>query len=324
MWKSVRNVLASSCAFVLFGTVGPDDCVPSGGGPDAGVVPDAPPITGHAIKTVFVIVLENQNWSTVKGSSQAPYIRSLLSSASHAEAYKTPSGNHPSEPNYLWLVGGTNFGVTNDADPSSNHIASDANLGFLMKNAGVTWRSYQEDIDGTSCPLSSSGNYAAKHNPFVFFDDLTGGQNPSDPYCIAHNRPYPELASDLAAGTVARFNFITPNMCHDMHNLCAPTLNQIRQGDDWLAAEVPKILASSAYQDGGALFIVWDEGFLDSDGPIGMIVLSPLAKGGGYSNSIAYTHSSTLRTFEEILGVAPDLGGAASSNSLSDLFQTYP
>src|SRR5258708_2188774 len=129
MWKSVRNVLASSCAFVLFGTVGPDDCTPGPGSPDAGV-PDAAPVTEPAIKPFFVTLLENQNWSTVKGSSSAPYIRSLLPQASHAEAYKTPTSNHPSEPNYLWLVGGTNFGVTSDADPATNHIASDANLGF--------------------------------------------------------------------------------------------------------------------------------------------------------------------------------------------------
>jgi hypothetical protein len=321
MWKSVRNVLASSCAFVLFGSVGPDDCVPGPGTPDAPPAVDARPVVGHTIKTVFVILMENQNWSTIKSSSSAPYIRGLLSSAAHAENYSTPAGNHPSEPNYLWLVGGTNFGVTNDNDPAQNHIASDANLGYLMNQAGVTWKSYQEDIDGTSCPLVSSGNFAAKHDPFLFFDDLTGNQDPNDPSCIAHNRPYGELAGDLSSGQVARFNFITPDLCHDMHNLCSTSM--IKQGDDWLAAEVPKILASQAYQNDGALFIVWDEGFLDSDGPVGMIVLSPLAK-AGYSNSIAYTHSSTLRTFEDILGLQPDLGGAATAPSLADLFQTYP
>src|SRR5262245_53038496 len=126
MWKSVRNMLASSCAFLVFGTVGADDCTPGGGGgtPDAAV--DAPPATGHSIKTIFVILLENQNWSTIKSSGSAPYIRNtLLPMASHAENYKTPPGLHPSEPNYIWLVAGTNFGITNDDDPARNHITSD-------------------------------------------------------------------------------------------------------------------------------------------------------------------------------------------------------
>jgi hypothetical protein len=288
-------------------------------------MPDAPPAPPPGnIQTIFVILLENRNWSQIKGSSSAPYINnSLLPIASHAEGYYNPPSDHPSEPNYLWLVGGQNFGVTDDSDPVTNHISSDANLGHLLDSAGISWRSYQENISGTSCPLTSSGLYAAKHNPFVFFDDLTGNQNSGDAACIAHNRPYTELAGDLTRGSVARFNFITPNLCNDMHNTCAPLSNQIKQGDTWLSTEVPKILASSAYRNGGALFIVWDEA-ATGDGPIGMLALSPAAKGGGYSNTIRYSHSSMLRTFEEILGVSPLLGDAANASSLSDLFATYP
>jgi hypothetical protein len=91
---------------------------------------------------------------------------------------------------------------------------------------------------------------------------------------------------------------------------------------------VPLILHSQAYKKGGALFIAWDEGS-DSgdgskDGPIGLLVLSSVAKGHGYANSIHYTHSSTLRTLEEIFGVKPLLGGAAHATDLSNLFATFP
>src|SRR5262249_23619792 len=150
--------------------------------------------------------------------------------------YYNPPTLHPSEPNYLWLVGGQDFGVGDDADPVTNHIASHAHLAYLLDQAGIAWRSYQEDVSGTTCPLRSSGNYAAKHNPFVFCDDETGGVSASDANCRAHNRPYSELAGDLDAGRVARFNFITPNLCNDMHDSCAPTSNRIKQGDTWLAA----------------------------------------------------------------------------------------
>src|SRR6185437_149706 len=71
--------------------------------------------------------------------------------------------------------------------------------------------------------------------------------------------------------------------------------------------------------NGGAIFITWDEGVGD-DGPIGMIVLSPLARGGGYFNNIHYTHGSTLRTLQEIFGVGPLLNDATNSIDLSDLF----
>ena len=146
----------------------------------------------------------------------------------------------------------------------------------------------------------------------VFFDDVTDSNNLNSQYCISHIRPYSELASDLENNTVARYNFITPNLCNDMHD-CG-----VEAGDAWLSREVPKILASQTYQNGGAIFITWDEGEGD-DGPIGMIVLSPLAK-RNYSNSTRYTHSSTLRTIQEIFGVTPFLGDAANATDLSDLF----
>src|SRR4029077_1766368 len=109
----------------------------------------------------------------------------------------------------------------------------------------------------------------------------------------------------------------------DMHNSCDPLNDPAKQGDNWLSTEVPKILASSAYANNGALFITWDSGE-SSAGPIGMIVLSPRAEGGGYSNGIHYTHSSTLRTIEEIFGVTPLLGDAANATDLRDLFASFP
>src|SRR5438046_1152078 len=138
--------------------------------------------------------------------------------------------------------------------------------------------------------------------------------NPNAPRCLQHVRPYSEFLTDLANNTVARYNFITPHLCHDMHNTCAPLNDPVLQGDTWLSTEVPKILASQAYRNNGVLFITWDEG--DSvDGPIGMIVLSPKGKGAGYSNTIAYDHSSTLRTVQEIFGVTP-LTGADRADDL--------
>jgi hypothetical protein len=75
-------------------------------------------------------------------------------------------------------------------------------------------------------------------------------------------------------------------------------------------------------KDGATVLITWDEGEL-GDGPIGMIVLGNNAK-VGYMNAIHYDHSSTLRTVQEIMGVSPFLGGAATATDLSDLFTHLP
>jgi phospholipase C len=277
-------------------------------------------------------MMENQNWNTsVAGnftSSNAPYImNTIIPSGATANNYEMANSG-PSEPNYKWIEAGSDFNQTTDDDPSpSNSSSTTQHLATYLNNAGISWKAYIENIDGAECPLVSSlnslgsattigggsANYYAKHNPFVFFDDLTNNLSPTSATCISHIRPYSELATDLAKGTVARYNFISPNGTDDMHD------TDIKTGDTWLSQNVPAILGSSAYQNNGALIIMWDESANDS-GTLPFFVLSPLVKSAGYSNSIKYSHSSTLLTLQEIFGVGPCLADACNATDLSDLF----
>jgi acid phosphatase len=267
------------------------------------------------IHTIFIMVFENKDWSEIIGNTNAPYINSLLPMASYCQQYYTPPGNHPSEPNYLWLEAGTNFGIFDDNPPAINSQNTTNHFVTLLQNAGISWKTYQEGIPGTPLALSLiDTNYDPKHDPFVFFDDVTGTNDPYNAYGITHVRPFSELAGDLASNTAARYNFITPTLCNDSHD-CS-----ITQSDLWLSQNLPLILASQAYSNNGAIFITWDEGDGDNDGPLGMIVLSPLGRGGGYRNNIHYDHASTLRTFQEIFHVYPLLNAAADATDLSDLF----
>jgi hypothetical protein len=296
-----------------------------GGGTDSGNPPVESGGGAGPIKTVFLILMENHNWSDIKGSSSAPYINSLLSNGAHAENYfDNPKAVHPSEPNYIWLESGDNQGITSDSDPATNLLTGVPHLVQQLSNAGVTWRAYVENITAGSCPITSSGLFAAKHTPMLFFSDIVGNPpSTTSAPCVAGVKPYTQLASDLSAGMTAQYNFITPNLCDDMHNNtgCA-TSDAIKNGDTWLSTEVPRIMASSAYTNNGAIFITWDESE-GGEAPIGMIVLSPKAK-VGYSNSIKYFHSSMLRTAQEVFGVTPLLGDAANQPNLSDLFTSYP
>ncbi|HVA97161.1 MAG TPA: alkaline phosphatase family protein [Candidatus Acidoferrales bacterium] len=265
------------------------------------------------IQHVFIIAEENHNWAAIKGSSSAPYInKTLLPMGAHAEQYYNPPGNHPSAPNYVWLEAGAAVAGQSDCSPDSANCRSSAkHLTDLLDAAGITWKEYAEDTNGKSCILNFSGA-DVNHVPFSYFNDVTNNGNANSSNCISHERPYSELAAALQNNTVPRYTFITPNVNDDMHN------GTIQQADTWLSQQVPKILNSQAYKTNGVLFIIWDEGE-GGDGPIGMIVLSPLAK-KNYSNSIHYDHSSTLKTIEEIFGVTPLLGGAAKATDLSDLF----
>ncbi len=264
------------------------------------------------LKTVFIIVMENKSWSQVKDPAVAPYLNNtLLPQSSYANQYFTPAGLTASLPNYLWLEAGDHLGILENTSPRLGHQATTDHLVTYLNNKGLSWKSYQEDISGTVCPLIREGNYVPRHNAMVYFDDVTGDTN----YCLAHIRPFTELAGDLNNNTVGRYNFITPNLCNDSHDC------PISTGDAWLSNVIPMIMNSQAYKDNGVIFLTWDEGSGASlEGPIGMVVTSPVGKGGGYNNNIRYTHSSTLRTLQEIFGVTPFLRDAGNSNDLSDLF----
>ncbi len=279
--------------------------------------------SSHSVKTLFVIVMENQDWSSVVGSPSAPYVNgTLLPRFAHAEAFRN-GGLHPSLPNYVVLEAGDALGVASDASPPDVPLPVSCHLVTWLEATGLSWKAYQEGIDGATCPIADVGRYAVRHDPFVYFEDVSGSPpSPSGRRCIDHVRPYAELSGDLQSGAVARYNFITPDLCDDGHDRCAPWNDPVRQADAWLERELPPILASRAWQDGGAVLITWDEPS-SGDRPIGMIVVSPLAK-PGYAGSLPYSHASTLRTVQEVLGVEPLLRGAATATSLSDLFTAYP
>jgi hypothetical protein len=190
-------------------------------------------------------------------------------------------------------------------------------------------------------------NYAPKHNPMVFFTDTNGGNNLTPANRLSQNyAPLQQLAFDLADDHVADYNWITPDQYNEMHSGLTGGFagvtgdaSNIKAGDNTVSRLVPLIMSSKAYKDGGAIILWWDESESDGesndnadnfDHTIGEIVISNLAhpnvEGLPYASSIDYTHSSDLRTMQQIFhvrakgGPSPYLGDAANANDLSDLF----
>jgi len=191
-------------------------------------------------------------------------------------------------------------------------------------------------------------NYAVKHNGMPFFPDTSGGDNATTTNPLSHNyAPLQQLAFDLANDCVAEYNWITPDQFNEMHSgltggfagLTGDAAN-IKAGDNTVSRLVPLIMASRAYKDGGVIILWWDES--EDDGApndngddfnhtIGEIIISPLAhrnvNGLPYASSVNFSHSSDLRTMQEIFhvkatgGSSPFLGDAANATDLSDLFR---
>ncbi len=171
-------------------------------------------------------------------------------------------------------------------------------------------------------------NYAAKHDPQVFFTDTNG---PSSTY---HYAPLQQLSTDLANNTVARYNWITPDQYNDMHSSLSGGFTYhgvsytgdqaaIAEGDNFLSIVVPEIEASQAFKNDGAIVLWWDEteGGDTAQYTIPEIVISPDALGNAFASSELYTHASDLLTMGEIFHLGQCLGASCSANDLSALFQ---
>jgi phospholipase C len=268
--------------------------------------------------TVFTIVMENHSRHDILGNHHAPYINRLAKKNAVALGYHDPYV-HPSEANYLWMVSGQNFGVLDDGDPESHHLDSTSHIADQLEAAGLTWKTYQESM-GHPCGRVSHGRYAAKHDPFVFFTDVNGWDGSvfqRSQRCIDHVVDYSQLDTDIANNQLPRYVFITPNLDHDMHD------GSIYEGDAWLTRELPKILATSAYQNGGAIFLLWDEGsgLPASDDPL-LMLISPNAK-AGLRSRVDYDTSSYLKTVQGLLGLPALPCGAATVPvpSMDDLLE---
>jgi phosphatidylinositol-3-phosphatase len=331
----------------------------------------SPPI-GH----VFIVMLENENASTTFGpNSPAPYLsKTLRNKGVFIPGYYGVT--HLSLGNYVALVSGQGSNPQTQADCQAYndfqlvgmgadgqalgqgcvYPTSVRTLANQLTATGFTWRGYMEDMgndptrESATCghpPLNSpdptqnaspTDQYAARHNPFVYFHSIIDNAN----YCAARDVPLSRLPGDLANGRVRNLSFITPDLCHDGHDAtCADGgPGGLPAANDFLREWVPQIMKSQAFKQDGLLLITFDEaeaegGQADATaccneaqfpntpnnggpvqgrggGRVGAVALSPFIA-GGTTTTHAYNHFSTLRTIEGLFSL-PFLGYANSPN----------
>jgi hypothetical protein len=339
-----------------------------------GATAATPPVTAAspasprpAVRHVFVVNLENKGFDETFGpASQAPYLsKELRAQGQLMTQYYGVA--HNSLPNYIAQISGQGPNSQTQADcpaytefTGAGSVAPDQAVGQgcvypstvrtvadQLTEKGLTWKGYLEDM-GTPCrhPALNSPDdtqkakvgdqYAARHNPFVYFHSITDSTA-----CATNNVDLAALPHDLAsARTTANLTYITPNLCNDAHD--SPCVDGrpggLATADQWLRTWMPKILASPAFKKDGLLVVTFDEADTETadgaaaccgEGPgpnsplpgidglgggrTGSVVVSRFIAPGSFNNT-AYNHYSLLRTVEDLFALAP-LGYAADARS---------
>jgi phosphatidylinositol-3-phosphatase len=296
------EVTAKAALFAVLAALALAGCGGGASGTTQGPVqstPSPPARThgGHPAH-IAVILMENEEYGSIIGSSSTPYINSLAKRYALATAMYAIA--HPSLPNYLALTGGSTFGIDSDC---TDCTVGETSLVDQLDRARISWRAYIEDLPRSCFTGAGASGYAKKHDPFVYYTRVAG-----DPARCARVAGLHQLYGDERARTLPAFIWITPNLCHDMHD-CDPAV-----GDRFLAGLVPPLLR--ALGPHGLLILTWDEGSSDSGccrlasgGHIVTILAGAEARSGGRMGTPA-DHYSVLQTIEDLLGV-PRLRGAA-------------
>ncbi len=214
-------------------------------------------------------------------------------------------------------------------------------LADQLGSSRLTWRAY---VDGMVDPTTGSpancvhpgpdevetivpGGYAARQNPFVYFHSLLDLGD-----CSANDLPLDQLTADLRkTGKTPNYSFIAPTLCNaGASGQCPPGGTEGAAGADaFLAAWVPKILASPAYKADGLLIVDFAaanpaataSGTTPAPAAdplrVGALLLSPFLTPGS-TDAAQYNPYSILRSNEDLFGLDPlALAGAGKTKSFA-------
>ena len=275
---------------------------------------------------IFVIVEENKDYAQIVGGTLAPNVVRLARTYGNATRFFAEV--HPSEANYIALLGGDTFGIHDDdafyckagsadvfcpgaARPAYvNHTTQTAHLGEQIEVVGLSWKGYYEDLPapGSEAIISGAGQkpaatpfgayYASKHSGFINFASV---QN--DPKRADKIVGFDQFEADLAVDKLPNFALIVPNQCNEMHGLFGPDIpadcignntgGLIKRGDTEIGVIVGKLMKSGAWKARGnmAIVITFDEG--SGGEPGGCCGVTPGAMsnyGGGRIPTIVITN----------------------------------
>ena len=310
------------------------------GDPSLTPAPLTPPTSDVGqLDHVFLIYMENKGVGDIVGSPNAPYINSLINSNPYADNYFALG--HPSDPNYIRPLGGSDFGI--DYNPTGNVIDAPS-LMQEMDQANISWAGYAQGMP-TPGDLTSSGDYSVDQLPFAQFSYVYDN---TPAYLQQHLLPLTELSTNLDdPSTFPAFTWIAADEANNMEGpvntpsglaqfLIGQLTNQqynVAAGDQFVQQEVSAIENSPTWTDPNekdAIILTWDEdnnnlslGIGNEGNNVPMIVIpnEDAATAGGmesgpFTTDAYYNEYSLMATIEDALRTTPGTLAPLTANDM--------
>ena len=274
---------------------------------------------------VLIIVLENVDYER---AVRDPSLAAL--SARGASFTNFHAMFHPSYPNYLAMIAGSDFGIhrlgsflgdrqVNFPDDPTHRTIADRLIA-----AGLDFKQYAEELPSGDCPWGVSGqhtadklgNYARRHVPFLSFREV------QEKWCdrvirVDSSKADNFFVQDARKGLVA-YSFYTPNMNHDGHDTNAEVAGAWVKG--FLDQTFPEKL-----RQGTLVVVTFDESGGNEDNRIFTLFVGDMVKEASQQDpavlSKRYTHYSVLRTVEDNFGLTPLTGNDRDAEPITGIWK---
>jgi hypothetical protein len=250
---------------------------------------------------VVVIVFENKERERILRNPKAPTFDLYAKRFANLTAYYAVT--HPSLPNYIALVSGSTLGIRTDC---TTCVFDSRSLADSLESAGRSWKTYAEELPYAGFTGAVSGEYAKKHDPFLYFRDIV-----ADHARRLRIVPLERLTKDLRTHTLPDFALIVPDMCSSMHD-CG-----IGVGDAWLRRVAAPLLKLPRT----AIFVVFDEGStsLRGGGHTAALVLGTAVRSASRYSALS-GHYAVLRTIEDAWHL-PRLGASKRARPITGIWR---
>ena len=261
--------------------------------------------TAHHFDRVLIIVLENVDYELAIQDKNLAALASQGASFSNFHALF-----HPSYPNYLAMVAGTDFGTHNRA-----RYVADRERDF---------KQYAEELPDGTCPWNLSswhvaqnrGNYVRRHVPFLSFREV------QQKWCdrvvrVDSGSAKNFFVQDANKGLVA-YSFYSPNMVHDGHD------TSVTVAGAWVKKFLDETFPEKL-RKGTLVIVTFDESGGNRDNRIYTVFLGDMVKSASQQDPAAlgrlYTHYSVLRTVEDNFGLEPLTANDRNASPITDVWK---